>query len=54
MPKTSTPEPIQHLPGDFCRTCKGRGYLSDEEYRDGRIVTVSAPCWACNGSGWGK
>lgn len=47
--------PKDHLPDDFCRTCSGKGYLTDYEYRPGvGRVSVSERCWACDGTGWGK
>lgn len=37
---------------DFCRTCKGKGTLSEPSDRPGVIVTST--CWACNGTRYGR
>ena len=48
-------KPAERSPDDFCRTCRGKGYLVDQEYRPGiGMVSVSETCWACNGSGYGR
>jgi DnaJ-class molecular chaperone len=45
----------ENCPGDFCRTCRGKGYTTDLEYRWGvGTVSVTGTCWACNGTGFGK
>lgn len=38
-------------PSDFCRCCRGRGYLSEEVWQEGRYVNVSQACWHCDGTG---
>ena len=38
-------------PDDFCRTCNGVGTYRYDDQREGRSVTVTDSCWACNGTG---
>jgi DnaJ-class molecular chaperone len=48
-------QPAERSPDDFCRRCRGKGRLVDQEYRFGiGTVSVSETCWACNGSGYGR
>lgn len=41
-------------PDDFCRTCRGRGWLDEPQDRNGRTVNVSSACYACHGTGYGR
>lgn len=41
-------------PDDFCRTCRGRGWLDEPQDRNGRTVNVSSACYACRGTGYGR
>lgn len=38
-------------PDDFCRTCDGEGLYRYDDQREGRTVTVTDQCHACNGTG---
>ena len=52
---TERQEKAEHRPGDFCRTCRGKGVLYDTDYRPGiGTVQIAQGCLACNGTGWGK
>lgn len=41
-------------PDDFCRTCRGRGWLDEAQDRNGRTVMVSSTCYSCHGTGYGR
>ena len=47
-PKPEAPQSAD----DYCRTCKGEGALSEPSDRPG--VTVTARCWRCDGTGYGR
>lgn len=38
-------------PDDFCRSCKGKGYIRFPEERDGRMRDVFETCFFCDGTG---
>lgn len=53
-PKLATTEEDLSRPlgTDACPTCHGKGTLSEPSDRPG--VTVTARCWRCDGTGYGR